>query len=322
VNHTASAIIRQAVCTVLDRIDAPVPPANGLVYPSEHQIRKDNNVEDLDEFGQDGCRLFLDLCLMSCGDDPKWMATLDSESVHPSFCLEMMEVVLNQYSEIFFAFPQFIFMLKENVCNIVIKNFSPKWNLQTQLSIEAKVEHYVIATKILKVVAIMLERYNSVLKTESEIFLSFLIKFLSGEQWQQAIAVEVLHKICWKPRQLRDICQQYDLQNKSNGSTPVFQELINALASLTSAKFHKLYRAKEDPDSPIDVEILDELSISKLILNSETQGKFSISIIGNNLSPKLVSVFVRFLSIFDPILSVFDHFVRFLLFFLLNYFYL
>jgi hypothetical protein len=226
--------------------------------------------------------------------------------------------VLNQYSEIFFAFPQFIFMLKENVCNIVIKNFSPKWNLQTQLSIEAKVEHYVIATKILKVVAIMLERYNSVLKTESEIFLSFLIKFLSGEQWQQAIAVEVLHKICWKPRQLRDICQQYDLQNKSNGSTPVFQELINALASLTSAKFHKLYRAKEDPDSPIDVEILDELSISKLILNSETQGKFSISIIGNNLSPKLVSVFVRFLSIFDPILSVFDHFVRFLLFFLLN----
>ncbi|CBY43535.1 unnamed protein product, partial [Oikopleura dioica] len=135
-----------------------------------------------------------------------------------------------------------------------------------------KVEHYVIATKILKVVAIMLERYNSVLKTESEIFLSFLIKFLSGEQWQQAIAVEVLHKICWKPRQLRDICQQYDLQNKSNGSTPVFQELINALASLTSAKFHRLYRNKEDPESPSDAEILDELSISKLILNSETQG--------------------------------------------------
>ena len=163
-----------------------------------------------------------------------------------------LEVVLNQYVEIFFAFQQFIFLLKENVCNIVIKNFSPKWNLQSQLSIEAKVEHYVIATKILKVVAIMLERYNSVLKTESEIFLSFLIKFLSGEQWQQAIAVEVLHKICWKPRQLRDICQQYDLQNKSNGSTPVFQELINALASVTSSKFHRLYRNKEDPESPSD----------------------------------------------------------------------
>ena len=52
---------------------------------------------------------------------------------------------------------------------------------------------------------------------ESEIFLTLLIKFCEPDKlaWQRAIAVEVLHKICWRPKQLRDICRQYDLEVNS-----------------------------------------------------------------------------------------------------------
>ena len=56
VNHTASAIIRQAVCTVFDRIKTPTPPANGLVYQSGTGTDQIN--ESLTPFAKDGWCLF------------------------------------------------------------------------------------------------------------------------------------------------------------------------------------------------------------------------------------------------------------------------
>jgi len=56
VNHTASAIIRQAVCTVFDRIKTPTPPANGLVYQPGSNTDQIN--ESLTPFAKDGWCLF------------------------------------------------------------------------------------------------------------------------------------------------------------------------------------------------------------------------------------------------------------------------
>ena len=71
VNHTASAIIRQAVCTVFDRIQTPTPPANGLVFQTENSEK--SRVQKLDGFGQDGFNLFHDLCLLAAGDPGTWL---------------------------------------------------------------------------------------------------------------------------------------------------------------------------------------------------------------------------------------------------------
>ena len=45
--------------------------------------------------------------------------------VKKAFCLEMIENLLEQYPSIFRQMNQFTFLLKEKVCNIVIKLFSP-----------------------------------------------------------------------------------------------------------------------------------------------------------------------------------------------------
>ena len=54
VNHTASAILRQSICHVFDRICVPTPPANALVFQPELT----DQIDDLDTFTIDGFRLF------------------------------------------------------------------------------------------------------------------------------------------------------------------------------------------------------------------------------------------------------------------------
>ena len=47
--------------------------------------------------------------------------------------------------------------------------------------------------RLLRVVSVLLTQYNQVLITESEIFLSLILKFLDGDKlhWQRALALEV-----------------------------------------------------------------------------------------------------------------------------------
>ena len=92
----------------------------------------------------------------------------------------MVEIILQQYHSVFISFSQFTSLLKERVCNLVIALFSPKWT--TAKTDGEKLRNFIIITRVLKIVSILLECYNTLLQTESEIFLSFLIKFLNGEK--------------------------------------------------------------------------------------------------------------------------------------------
>ena len=109
-----------------------------------------------------------------------FQSLLDASKIKKSFCLEMVEIILQQYHSVFISFSQFTALLKERVCNLVIALFSPKWT--TAKTDGEKLRNFIIITRVLKIVSILLECYNTLLQTESEIFLSFLIKFLNGEK--------------------------------------------------------------------------------------------------------------------------------------------
>ena len=79
----------------------------------------------MDSAARDSWRVFHDLCAFSSGDSPIWLTGLNTAKVKKSFCLEMIENLLEQYPNIFRQMNQFTFLLKEKVCNIVIKLFSP-----------------------------------------------------------------------------------------------------------------------------------------------------------------------------------------------------
>ena len=104
--------MRQSISQVFDRIVVPTPPANTLLFSQENVSDK---VDELEPFCLDGWRLFQDLCNFSAGDNPQWLVGLNQARVQRSFCLEMIESLLEQYSSLFVNIPQFNFLLKEKI---------------------------------------------------------------------------------------------------------------------------------------------------------------------------------------------------------------
>ena len=86
--------------------------------------------------------------------------------------------------------------------------------------------NYSITSKLLRVVAVLILEYHDVLTTESEIFLSLIMKFLDPDKpgWQNGSALEVIHKIMVRPNLLGFVCSHFDMNEHS---TRVFRDMIN-----------------------------------------------------------------------------------------------
>ncbi|XP_055839382.1 protein MON2 homolog isoform X2 [Episyrphus balteatus] len=82
--------------------------------------------------------------------------------------------------------------------------------------------------RLLRLVAILIEKYHTLLVTECEIFLSLIVKFLDPDKpnWQRALALEVIHKMVTKPHLISFFCMSYDLKNHA---TNIVKDMINAL---------------------------------------------------------------------------------------------
>ncbi|XP_036314469.1 protein MON2 homolog isoform X15 [Pipistrellus kuhlii] len=140
-----------------------------------------------------------------------------------------------------FQHQEFSFLLKERVCPLVIKLFSPNIKFRqgsNTSSSPAPVEkpYFPICMRLLRVVSVLIKQFYSLLVTECEIFLSLLVKFLDADkpQWLRAVAVESIHRLCVQPQLLRSFCQSYDMKQHS---TKVFRDIVNALGSFIQSLF-------------------------------------------------------------------------------------
>ena len=89
---------------------------------------------------------------------------------------------------------------------------------------------YAITSKLLRVVGILILEYHDILTTESEIFLSLIMKFLDPDKppWQNGGALEVIHKIVVRPNLITFMTEKFDMNDHS---TNVFQDMINSLGA-------------------------------------------------------------------------------------------
>ncbi|KAK7891625.1 hypothetical protein WMY93_023588 [Mugilogobius chulae] len=180
-----------------------------------------------------------DLCQLVNADAPYWLVGMTEMT--RTFGLELLESVLNDFPEVFLQHQEFSFLLKERVCPLVIKLFSPNIKFRqgsTSAACPAPVEkpYFPICMRLLRVVSVLIKHFYSLLVTECEIFLSLLVKFLDGEkpQWLRAVAVESVHRLCVQPHLLRSFCQSYDMKPHS---TKVFRDIVNALGSFIQSLF-------------------------------------------------------------------------------------
>ncbi|KAH0616638.1 hypothetical protein JD844_027909 [Phrynosoma platyrhinos] len=180
-----------------------------------------------------------DLCQLVNADAPYWLVGMTEMT--RTFGLELLESVLNDFPQVFLQHQEFSFLLKERVCPLVIKLFSPNIKFRqgsSTSSSPAPVEkpYFPICMRLLRVVSVLIKQFYSLLVTECEIFLSLLVKFLDADkpQWLRAVAVESIHRFCVQPQLLRSFCQSYDMKQHS---TKVFRDIVNALGSFIQSLF-------------------------------------------------------------------------------------
>ncbi|KAL4612788.1 hypothetical protein GN956_G23196, partial [Arapaima gigas] len=241
-NNTAAATVRQVVTVVFERMVAEDERHKG-VEDQPPPVQGNSNrrsISTLRPSAKDAYMLFQDLCQLVNADAPYWLVGMTEMT--RTFGLELLESVLNDFPRVFLQHQEFSFLLKERVCPLVIKLFSPNIKFR-QGSVStappsAPVEkpYFPICMRLLRVVSVLIKHYYSLLVTECEIFLSLLVKFLDGEkpQWLRAVAVESIHRLCVQPHLLRSFCQSYDMKPHS---TKVFRDIVNALGSFIQSLF-------------------------------------------------------------------------------------
>ncbi|GBM29333.1 Protein MON2 [Araneus ventricosus] len=245
-NNTASATVRQLVSAVFERI-----VAEDYSSPDKSTAQSNLQLEELKggsrippktlpSHAADGFMLFQDLVQLVNADQPFWLIGLTEMT--RTFGLELLESILSSFPEVFFKYAEFNFLLKERVCPLIIKLFSPniKYRQGGQNAGPATAAsdkpYFPISMRLLRIVSVLIQRYYKMLVTECEIFLSLVVKFLDVDKppWQRALALEVLHKMCIQPELLKSFCQSYDMKPHS---TKIFKDIVNALGSYVQSMF-------------------------------------------------------------------------------------
>ncbi|XP_055685383.1 protein MON2 homolog [Lutzomyia longipalpis] len=244
--NTAGATIRQLVSLVFERVVAEEVESS----TADGGEKKELNLEELKlatgiaprglkPCAADAFLLFQDLVQLVNADQPYWL--LGMTEMTRTFGLELLEAVLTTFTRVF-KNEEFFFLLKERVCALVIKLFSPniKYRTVAQTSNQQVTPHekpyFPISMRLLRVVSILVQKYHNVLITECEIFLSLIVKFLDPDKpsWQRSLALEVLHKMIVQPDLLVSFCKYYDLRNHA---TNIFQDIINSLGAYVQSLF-------------------------------------------------------------------------------------
>ncbi|RWS27584.1 protein MON2-like protein, partial [Leptotrombidium deliense] len=248
-NNTASATIRQLVSAVFERVqkeDMTTKDENTASFDLKYdELKVGSKVppRSLRPSACDAFLLFQDLVQLVNADQPFWLTGLTEMT--RTFGLELLELIFTSFPEIFFKHEEFSFLLKERVCPLVIKLFSPnikykhcpQQHLQQMQShqqtnpsqpqnnlISAEKPFFPISMRLLRIVNVLIQKFYTLLITESEIFLSLLVKFLECDKpnWQRAIALEVIHKMCMQSNLI---------------SSKIFRDIVTALGVYTQSMF-------------------------------------------------------------------------------------
>ncbi|CAG9855474.1 unnamed protein product [Phyllotreta striolata] len=246
--NTAGATVRQLVYLVFERVvsedeqlsKSENAPQTSSVNFEELKTPSSSPPKGLPPCAGDAFLLFQDLVQLVNADQPYWL--IGMTEMTRTFGLELLESVLTQFSSVFYKNAEFSFLLKERVCALVIKLFSPniKYRSNVPNSIQQATPfekpYFPISMRLLRVVSILIQKYHSLLVTECEIFLSLIVKFLDPDKptWQRSLALEVLHKMTIKPELLNSFCECYDLNRHT---TSIFQDIVNSLGAYVQSLF-------------------------------------------------------------------------------------
>ncbi|GMR48422.1 hypothetical protein PMAYCL1PPCAC_18617 [Pristionchus mayeri] len=263
--NAASAAVRQIVASVFERVvqedgmksssfSVAVEPSTGTDLLSRVPP------PTLRPCAADAYMLFKDLCLLVDGEPPVWLNGLQEMS--RTLGLELIETLLHSFPSVFFKHEEFTRLLREIVCPLVIRLFSPNiknTNLSTLTSTalaqaraianstgSADRTNFPLAMRLVRLIVILVNIYHQKLVTECEIFLSQLIRFLDADRspWQRAIALEALHRILVHSSVCIWLCANYDARS----SNAVLRNMLAGVATFLRQTFKRTHLSSGGDD--------------------------------------------------------------------------
>ena len=206
VSSTAAATLRQLVMFVVDKVveeDRRMLLANEL----ESITFPDGTTQTLGPAARDAFAVFEDLCLLGNGERPQF---LQLEYLHKTFALELIESVLTNYHELFRKV-RFSTSIRGLCASVVLTRLSRIQHSELLLLLQhhlfplllrtlSERSAFPLSLRGTRVVFLLLKQFSSELETEAEVFLTLLIKLISGETeggeprpgWMRVLAIEIM----------------------------------------------------------------------------------------------------------------------------------
>ncbi|XP_059291369.1 uncharacterized protein LOC132044850 isoform X2 [Lycium ferocissimum] len=250
VRNTAAATFRQAVALIFDRVisteSLPAGKCCSGVYISRSSSvtsdvnRNINHLESLEqEFSSGGpslmrdtltksgkfaLRLLEDLTALAAGGSAVWLRV---SSIQRTFALDILEFILSNYVVLFRALVPFEEVLRRKICSLLMTS------LRTDTELEGESGEPYFRRLVLRSVANIIRLYSSSLITESEVFLSMLVRVISLDLplWHRILVLEILRGFCVEARTMRILFLNFDMHPKN---TNVVESMVKALARVVS----------------------------------------------------------------------------------------
>uniref|UniRef100_A0A5B7BVG9 Protein MON2 homolog n=1 Tax=Davidia involucrata TaxID=16924 RepID=A0A5B7BVG9_DAVIN len=250
VRNTAAATFRQAVALIFDHVvsaeSLPVGKFGSGGYISRASSvtsdvsRSINLSQSLDGFvsggpslmretltkaGKLGLRLLEDLTALAAGGSAIWLRV---SAIQRTFALDILEFILSNYVVVFRTLILYEQVLRHQICSLLMTS------LRTNAELEGEVGEPYFRRLVLRSVAHIIRLYSSSLITESEVFLSMLVRVISLDLplWHRILVLEILRGFCVEARTMRILFQNFDMHPKN---TNVVEGMVKALARVVSS---------------------------------------------------------------------------------------
>lgn len=241
VSSTAAATLRQLLMFVVDKMvnedrlaesdDTPPFTLTEIKLP-------DGTTKQVGPSSKDTFAVFEDLCLLANSERPHF---LKLEALHKTFALELVESVLSNYHDLFRKHEELILLLRHHLCPLLFKVLSDR-------------PLFPLVMRCNRVIFLLLKQFSDMLETESEVFLTLLIRVISEDGsseggvseahfhhhvqgprplWMRVISMEIMRGICGDGDLVRKIWRRYDA---IEGGSKVFSDLLKTLRRLLSEK--------------------------------------------------------------------------------------
>ncbi|OAV93395.1 hypothetical protein PTTG_11843 [Puccinia triticina 1-1 BBBD Race 1] len=254
VSSTAAATLRQLVMVVFEGVAAEdkavkcppgsnsepdptraetdflvaIPPFESIHLSGETERTEARKVA-LRPSAKDAYLVFEDLCLLVNGDSPSF---LKLQSLPKTFGLELIESVMTGHGNLFQQHPELIFVLRAQLCPLLIRALSEK-------------PTFPLTLRLMRVAFLLLKQFSDDLLVEAEIFLSLIIKTISVDHsegqaepvpiWLRVLALEIFRGLCVDFDLLLKIYERYDMR-RSDQTSGLFTSLMGTFNRLASEK--------------------------------------------------------------------------------------